>query len=248
MAYGYAMTLKTLAKAALAYLGAATTDAAIGTAGASEALYIRACEWANLAAQDVANFGPWPWLTRYDVDVTVAAAAWEADLPEDVHRLLGPPSYEAGTSTYLFEPATLEQLKLLRTQSVSAGAPRVWALGYNQTTARHNLLVWPPASAAAVVTVPYTRMLPLMVTPANDYPAMPYDLHPLVRLGAMAGAAEEHERNWDSAERKRFRADLAVMFARMASSGEVRYALRQHGGSFLRPGRASPNVTATALP
>jgi len=125
-------SLSDLATAALEYLDLPHAAADVAATGISYDWYTQATRWANLAAQELADAGAWPWLAKTFVQVTVPDGAYSVGLPQDVHRLLSDPSYE--DYAVIFEPVTLQQIQQLRAASTSGGTPYVMGLDWNSTT------------------------------------------------------------------------------------------------------------------
>lgn len=127
-------TLKDLAVEALRYLDLPAETNDILSTGVSAKEYARCKTWANLSAQELADFGPWPWLNRAFASVTVSAGAFLADLPDDCHRLITDPAAENDCVT-IFEPTTLQQIQQWRAGSTTAGIARLMALAYSTAPA-----------------------------------------------------------------------------------------------------------------
>lgn len=220
-------TLKELAVAALKYLDIKSDDTSIASGGLSYDSYVSACEWANLAAAEIADFGPWPWLTKAFHEVTFAVDEYIADLPSDVHRLLTDPSYE--DYSCLFEPATLQQIQELRAGSTSSGTPYVVGMAYNERDQKHQLVIWPPAGDEKTFNIAYARHFPEMEGD-DEKPSMPQNLHRICLTGTLAYAEEHGERNWDSGARKAFNGQLADAWTKASATvgaAGIKY-LRRH--------------------
>jgi hypothetical protein len=123
-------TLKQLAVAVLDYLDIPSADVDIAASGQSYAQYVKAKRWANQAAQELADHGPWPWLERSFCSLTVPANAYLIDLPDDVHRLLSDPSRENDV-TWGFDPLSIQDVQSLRALSTAVGTPRGFSLTFN---------------------------------------------------------------------------------------------------------------------
>ena len=304
-ASGYPMTMGTMALSVVQYFNPSADASTIVYGQPDYNTYVQAQKWLNLAAQEVADFGLWPWLQNnfYELSIyhsmrvtggtlaatypwnaaagcwgTSAAAMGKAaavatltgvtytgsnqfllassayqydsanlggtytavsgttgtctatthglyrfDLPADVSRLIGDPSYHEN-AMYLWEYATLDRLKRLRAQGVITGVTYIWAISYNMTTMRHELIVDPPVSENRHVTIAYSRILPTM-TILTDVPAMPPNLHALVELGGIAYGEERMKRNWASVPRKQFNEALATEYSHsgpLATPGTLR--------------------------
>lgn len=223
--YGYAMTLLELAKGAIRYLGFGVETVDVDVGGDSRDAFVEAKMWVNFACQELADFGLWPWLREVFQEVTLTANGYRFDLPEDAHRLLSGPEYD--DSTFLFAPANIRQLKQLRNQSTTSGIPRVWAIGFDSTTNRHELLCWPPADEERTVNIAYTTILEKMTNEAG-YPPVPNNLHPLILIGACAFGEELWKHNWNSAPRAQFRARTAAAYAKSSDVQNVPLPMTAH--------------------
>jgi len=123
-------TLHELAVAALDYLSIQSDADSIATSGNSYDLYVRAKTWANLALEAFAAHGDWPFLKVAFADVTIAADAYQADLPLDSVKLSTDVSYE--DYAVIFNPVSLQQLQQLRASSTTTSSyPYTMALGYS---------------------------------------------------------------------------------------------------------------------
>jgi hypothetical protein len=302
-------TLKSLAVAALAYLDIPHADADIASSGISYAKYLDAQRWANLAAQEFADFGPWSFLARHFSSVTVPASAYRVDLPDDVHQLLSDPSYE--DAFYIFQAVTVQHIQQLRAGVTSAGGspPNLFALGYStedtawaaatvwtlgafcrptagegpfryEATAitgtgapggteptwptaiggtvtqtaggnsvvwtcrragRRQLFIWPTNDATArTIKLAYAKVLPEM-TAETDLPMMPPEYHRIVRLGVLAYAEEEGERNWESGARKAFAVGTAQAYSEAQGSTLGQVQLSRHAHFPAGPGSTGYN-------
>lgn len=211
------MTLRELACEVLEYAGKSTAPAALLPGGESYELYVKAKRWCNYAAQEMADFGPWPWMVRSFVDVDLTSGEFQFDLPEDVHRLAGGPSYENGAFV-LFEPATIERIKELRARTTTPGVSSVWALGWNHGDSRRQLIVWPPPSSNNTVSVPYVKLLPTLEDDEAVFP-IPPNLHEIIGVGAIALWEEREQKNWASGARQRFNTKVAEAFSQSKDLG-----------------------------
>jgi len=219
-------SLKTMAVAVLDYLDASSTDTDIAAGGVSYDLYTRAKAWVNMAMQEFADYGPWYFLKKSFQEVTLSEDAYTADLPVDVHRLLTDAAYE--DYSVLFQPTSLQSIQQLRAvDGTTSGTPRVVGLSWNSSTSRHQLVVWPPADEEKTLIVAYTRKLPQLVE-ATDEPAIPSEYHRIIRLGALAIAEEEGERNWNGGARERYSREVEQAWRRAAQSHMTKRHMRGH--------------------
>lgn len=106
----------------------------------------------------------------------------------------------AGTSHAVTEPTWGTTIG---TESAADGTAK-WT---PRTAGRKQLVVWPPADADYTLTLAYTRVVPEM-TSESGYPLLPMEMHRVLRLGTMAYASEEGERNWGDGARTAFMAAI----------------------------------------
>lgn len=222
-----AMTLKELAVNVLDYLNVTSTDAAIGNGSAD--LYAKAWQWINWAMQDFADIGPWPWLKKDFESLTVAAAAYEIDLPDTFRQMLTNPSYE--DSQYgVLKAVTTDEIQALRAFSTTSGIPQYWALGFNDTAGseRDTLVVHPPASAEVVLKITYAKELTEMAAAITKLP-VPDRYGRIVQTGAIAYAEEMNQRNWSGGARPEFERQAREAFRKWGRQQTfVARSLRKH--------------------
>ncbi len=238
-------TLGQMAVAVLKYFDIPAGASDIAAGGASNALYTDAKGWVNAAAQEVADFAPWPWLQRSFQEITVEAGEYTAALPDDLQRLTTDPSYE--DYPVLMEPISMQQLQQLRAASTLPGIPRAVAIAYDEEAGTKMLVLWPAAQVERTLTISYIRYLPMMEDD-DETPACPPNLWRVIQIGAIAHAEAMHERLWDGPARKQFEIEKARAWqAAGAAGGADGVPLRRHR-RYLRSGdvtRRTLNIEAT---
>ena len=207
------LTLKQIAVEALRYLDIPNSDSDI--ANGSTAAYNEAKKWANWAARDFAAYGPWPWLKTEFASLSVSEDAYEVDFPEGFRHLLGNPHYEDSPHGQLHERG-LEWIIRARANSTSTGVPRYYALGYNTSTMRHNIILHPAADGSYTIKYAYQGALSEVTNVSSTFD-IPTQYHHIVQMGANGYGARFWRRNFQDGAYGEFQRLTAGAFAKWAA-------------------------------